>query len=153
ESQLLCITVTLALPCDAPTAVTLVNVTEITADISWTASATETGGYAWYVFADGDNPLTDPSLLDGTVGTGVTNVTISGLTAATDYDVYVFSLCAALPVCALDVLCITVTLSVPCDAPTAVTLVNVTQITADISWTASPTETGGYAWYVFADGD
>lgn len=95
ESQLLAITVTMIQPCDAPTGLTLVTVTTTTAEISWTASATETNGYAWYVFADGDDPTTDPSLFDGTVATGVTTVTISGLTAATDYDVYVSTLCAA----------------------------------------------------------
>ena len=95
ESQLLAITVTMIQPCDAPTGLTLVAVTTTTAEISWTASATETNGYAWYVFADGDNPTTDPSLFDGTVATGITTVTVTGLTAETEYDIYVSTLCDA----------------------------------------------------------
>src|SRR5690606_15471888 len=68
-------------------------VTDTTADISWTASPDETGGYNWLLMNDGDDPLTDIPVDSGSVGTGITTVSLSGLDDDTTYDFYVQTQC------------------------------------------------------------
>ncbi len=74
--------------CDAVTAITLDDVTDQTADISWTAGATETSWNIQYGSAG------------FTIGSGTTDVmnttptySVSGLTANTQYDFYVQANC------------------------------------------------------------
>lgn len=86
---------TLAPPaCPKPTALTVTNITETTADLSWTAEPNASNGYIWYVFAQGDNPMTDTPVATGTTAAGTTNATVSGLENAHSYDFYVVADCA-----------------------------------------------------------
>ncbi|WP_054852133.1 gliding motility-associated C-terminal domain-containing protein [Olleya sp. ITB9] len=72
--------------CIAPTAITVTSITETSADISWTPSGSET---EWnYVLQPAGTGVP-------TSGTTVTTTTVSetGLNPATDYEVYVQSIC------------------------------------------------------------
>lgn len=80
--------------CYAPGNLIVGNVTATSADISWDVS-NETNGYSWVTMADGDDPLTGTPVQSGTTATGVTNVTVTGLTYLTDYDFYILSDCGA----------------------------------------------------------
>lgn len=79
--------------CDEPTGLALNNVTETTADFSWTPSPDETGGYEWVVMLMGDNPITDPPADQGSVATGTTGATSTGLSPDTMYQAYVKTIC------------------------------------------------------------
>lgn len=146
---------TLQVVCDAPTGLTEVDVTDTTVEVSWTASATETGGYEWFVFADGDNPATDPSLFDGTVATGVTTVIITGLDPETDYDIYVSTLCDQGVESSLEGPLNVLTDLEPCEAPTNLVLVDISDTTVEISWTlpVNTSNVEGYGYLVMNQGD
>lgn len=89
------ITVLAAATCDPPTNLMLDNVTDTTAELSWTASPDETGGYNWAVMEDGEHPTTDTPVQSGSTVTGITDAMASGLVANTDYDFYVQTDCGA----------------------------------------------------------
>ncbi len=84
-----------AVACDPVTDVTVSDITDTTATVSWTASATATDGYEVNVFIEGADPATDSPEATETVGAGVTSVAISSLNDDTTYDVYVISDCGA----------------------------------------------------------
>jgi hypothetical protein len=73
--------------CPAPTALATANITDVSADLSWTAGGTET---AWNIeygaagFAPGSGT---------TVAVTATSYSFTGLTASTSYDMYVQSDC------------------------------------------------------------
>ncbi|MGO1751969.1 MAG: choice-of-anchor J domain-containing protein, partial [Psychroflexus sp.] len=78
--------------CPAPTDVVLSNITQTSADVSWTSFGSET---EWEILYDetGFDPLVDGTSVidnDGTLGE-----TLSGLTTGTTYDVYVRAMCSA----------------------------------------------------------
>lgn len=80
--------------CEAPTDVTVTDITENGATVTWTASATATEGYEVNVYLEGVDPQTGTAEFTETVGAGVATVTVTGLMDDTSYDAYVTSLCA-----------------------------------------------------------
>ena len=84
---------TLAIVCDAPTDVEVSDITVDGATISWTASATETGGYTVDVYLEGADPNTATPEVTEIVATGITTVDVTGLDQDTSYDVYVTTIC------------------------------------------------------------
>lgn len=80
-----------ALPsCSAPTAITVSEITDCCADISWAAGDSETD-YEYVVQAAGTGEPTTA----GTAVTGSTTVSVGPLAANTDFEVYVRSNCDA----------------------------------------------------------
>jgi hypothetical protein len=75
--------------CIAPTNLAWTSVTTASANISWTASASATNGYKVFYGPSGFSPSTSGTLI---AATGTT-LTLSGLFAATTYDVYILSDC------------------------------------------------------------
>jgi len=140
-------------PCDLPTGITNTLVTFTTADFSWTASADETNGYIWLIMADGDDPLIDTPLFNGTVGTGVTTLTVNGLTPATAYDFYIQTDCGGGTVSILSNKVDFMTDNFPCTPPASVSNNAITGTTAKLTWQTNGLETGGYNWVLMADGD
>jgi hypothetical protein len=64
------------------------------ADLNWGASlSAPADGYEWAIFPQGSGPAGTP-LSSGTTTTAVTNASVSGLTATTDYTFYVRSICS-----------------------------------------------------------
>ena len=84
-----------ALPCAAPTALTVDTYDENSVDFSWTASADETDGYDWAIFAENADINTDTPILTGSVATGITNASATGLDPETPYDIYVQTNCTS----------------------------------------------------------
>ena len=72
--------------CPAPTALTTANVTDVSADLTWTAGGTET---AWNV-EYGPSGFTQ---VEPIVPVSTTSYSITGLTATTSYDMYVQADC------------------------------------------------------------
>ncbi|QAA82934.1 T9SS type A sorting domain-containing protein [Aequorivita sp. H23M31] len=81
--------------CVAVTDVTISDITETGAIVTWVNTTTATDGYTVNVFTDGANPDTDTPVTSETVGEGIETVAVSGLNANTTYDVYVISDCGA----------------------------------------------------------
>lgn len=77
--------------CNAPNDVTITEVTETTATVSWTAPTPEpVGGYEYIVQEAGTGY---PGAITGTT-TGATEVLLTNLTPDTDYEVYVKANCS-----------------------------------------------------------
>jgi hypothetical protein len=87
------VSVAAAPSCERPLTTSVTNAS-VTADLSWSASGTETGGYEWVIMSDGDDPDVDTPVTSGSTGTGVTSDTASGLTTSLDYDFYVRTICS-----------------------------------------------------------
>ncbi|MFD2432378.1 fibronectin type III domain-containing protein [Mesonia maritima] len=79
--------------CFIPENVQNTSVTTTTGDFSWDSEATATTGYNWVVMADGDDPMVDTPIANGSVAPGSTTVNVTGLSSNTDYDFYVQSDC------------------------------------------------------------
>ncbi len=109
--------------CDAPTALTASNITETTAEITWTGSADT------YEFR----------LNNGTAETLTTTTkTLTDLTPATAYTVEVRAVCGEQTSEWTSATFTTLEEQVlPCDAPTALSASNITETTAEITWTGT----------------
>jgi len=83
--------------CYEPLNLTVSNVTDISAELNWDEEdpSTATDGYEWVVMASGDAPDTANAVETGTVANAVFTANASNLTAETDYDAYVRSVCDA----------------------------------------------------------
>lgn len=80
--------------CTEPTAIMVSNITTTGATISWTAPANApANGYTYYLSTSSTAP-TDTTTPTGTVAAGTTTVNLTGLTAATNYYIWVNSVCA-----------------------------------------------------------
>ncbi len=121
--------------CAPPTALTVTNITNTSAEISWTPNNGETE-WEYAVVLSGTPPPTS--------GTTVTNtsVTVTGLTPNTDYDFYVLANCSATlespwagpaPFSTLD--------PTGCNEPSSIIITNITDTSAEFSWTPNSGET------------
>ncbi|TXD68005.1 T9SS type A sorting domain-containing protein, partial [Aequorivita lipolytica] len=81
--------------CPEPTNLAVTNIAADSADLSWDAEPSASSGYIWYVFLQGDNPLSDPPVATGTVPAGTTTATATGLSGGISYDFYVVADCDA----------------------------------------------------------
>lgn len=148
------IQIDLAPACIKPSNLIASNVNGNSFDLDWDAISTETDGYEWFVMASGENPDVDTPIQTGTTGTGVTTVSITGLSETTTYDVYVRTDCGVEGMSDYsDTL--TVETTVTCAAPTDLALneTNVTSTSAEFTWTVSASEELGYDWVVMAEGE
>ena len=138
--------------CIPPTDLALDDVSETTADVSWEMSFTETEGYNWVVMAQGDIPDVDAPLETGTVDTGETSTTVTGLDPQTLYDFYIKADCG------VDgestwVGPLSIETLATCPEPTDLQIDSVDESSVEISWTGPANETNGYIWAVMASGE
>ncbi|WP_139958232.1 FG-GAP-like repeat-containing protein [Flavicella sediminum] len=80
--------------CVKPVNVSVTNILETMATLSWDSSITAANGYEWVVMAEGDVPDATTAKTAGTVGTGVLATTLSGLPPGTKYNAYVRTNCS-----------------------------------------------------------
>lgn len=85
--------------CPAPFNVGTTDLMSTTMTITWDSITNADGGYQYAVMNDGDAPVvgSPPAVQSGAVPTGTTSAGIIGLMPATDYDVYVRSICGGVP--------------------------------------------------------
>ncbi|MFT5862171.1 MAG: subtilisin-like proprotein convertase family protein [Flavobacteriales bacterium] len=85
--------------CPAPFNVSTTDLTSSSMTINWQSITNADGGYQYAVMNDGDAPVigSPPAVQSGPTAAGVTTADIIGLSPATDYDVYVRSVCAGVP--------------------------------------------------------
>ena len=129
-----------------PTNLSSSNETTTSADITWTASTDNVGVTGYNVYVGG--------ALDGT--TASTSYSLTGLDPATTYSVAVEATDAAENTSTQASIDVT-TLSPPDEeapsAPTDVAASNITDSSADITWTASTDNVGVTGYDVYVDGD
>jgi len=82
-----------AVECDVVTDVEVSDIKVDEATISWTPSVTATDGYIVEVYVAGSDPSTDTPVFSDAVASSATTVLAIGLSAETEYDVYVISDC------------------------------------------------------------
>ncbi len=141
-----------SLPCASPTALSIGNFNEDSVNFSWTASPDETDGYNWAVFAAGADINTATPVATGNVATGILNASATGLSPNTPYDIYVQTKCSSNNSSNWEGPQTFTTVAIPCATPTALSIDNFNEDSVNFSWTASPDETDGYNWAVFAVG-
>jgi len=82
------------LPCLEPTGVANPVNASNSAYFSWDSSASDFDGFDWAVTATGGDPDTPADVVDNSnVASGVTSVSVAGLTEGTSYDFYVRTRC------------------------------------------------------------
>ena len=111
-------------PCDAPTALAVSNITETSAEVSWTGTAT-----SYEVRLAGGTPETVTT----------TSKTFTDLTAGTAYTVEVRAVCEETSSDWVSINFTTEEAPTPCDAPTALAVSNITETSAEVSWTGTAT--------------
>ena len=74
--------------CIEPDNLSFSNITTSSVDLSWDASTTEDGGYEYVIVPSGDDVETGTPVAETS-----TSVTVSELDSASDYDVYVRTIC------------------------------------------------------------
>ena len=111
-------------PCDAPTALAVNNITETSAEVSWTGTAT-----SYEVRLAGGTPETVTT----------TSKTFTNLTAGTAYTVEVRAVCEETSSDWVSTNFTTEEAPTPCDAPTALAVSNITETSAEVSWTGTAT--------------
>ncbi len=117
--------------CEMPTDITVSDITATTANVTWTAPENAPAdGYEYFYSETNTEPTTD-----GTV-TSETNVSLSGLSAETQYYVWVRSVCSGTEKSEWSSVATFTTTALPCEMPTDVTVTDVTGTTANVSWTA-----------------
>ncbi len=138
------------LSCQSPSNLATSNITDSSVTATWTASATAFDGYNWYLMNPGEVPGTDTALNSGVVTN--TSVNVTGLTAATSYDLYIQSKCVTGSLGGAVDTFVSFTTTASCATPTDVSVTNITAATLDLSWTASADATNGYRWYILPSG-
>lgn len=138
--------------CLAPTALTLDNVIDTAADISWEISYTESDGYSWVLMNSGDTPDVDTPFDSGTVSTGVSTLSVFDLIPLTTYDFYIKADCGIDGDSVWEGPLSFTTLA-ECPEPTNLQADDIAETTAEISWDASFSETDGYVWVLVNPGN
>ena len=138
--------------CDVPSNLSVDNIQQNTADLNWDEVPDASNGYEWFVFAAGDDPQNDTPVANASVSFGTNSVSVSGLSAGTDYEAYIQADCN-FDLSDLSNPVIFTTLTNNCDVPTNLSVDNIQQNTADLNWDEVPDASNGYEWFVFAAGD
>ena len=120
--------------CPAVTGITFSNITENSADVSWTENGSATEWEILYGMTGFDPTTAGTSVLDndGTLGE-----TLTGLTEGQDYDVYVRAMCSSVD----SDWTVAASFTTVCPAVTGITISNITTDSADVSWTENGSAT------------
>ncbi len=79
--------------CAAPDDLEANNAQPTSIDLSWSTIPNDANGYNWSVFNEGDDPTTDTPVASGNAASGVSSVTVTGLTENTSYEAYIETDC------------------------------------------------------------
>ncbi len=118
--------------CETPTNVTIDNITDTTAEVTWTDNAGVTEWEVLYGETGFDPTSEGESMMDNNDELGVI---LSDLTPETTYDVYVRAICDTDNMSEWTAVEMFITLQDPCEVPTEVVINNITDTTAEVTWT------------------
>jgi chitodextrinase len=119
---------TTATPCAAPTGLAAANMTDVSADLSWTAQS-GVSGYEYVVDQNASAPASGTS-------TTATSVNQTGLSASTVYYLHVRTDCGSGNFSTWTTISFTTTQTPPpCPAPAGLSVINITNTSATLGWT------------------
>ncbi|MEL6986335.1 MAG: T9SS type A sorting domain-containing protein [Bacteroidota bacterium] len=118
--------------CPSPTGLTLAAITNESVDVTWTSGGSATA-FTIEICPSG-TAQGDVTCMSTSTGTNEGPVTLSGLMAETDYDVYLLEECSGE---ITDTLSDAFTTLENCPAPTGISVTNIMPTSADISWATS----------------
>lgn len=121
--------------CQIPICLNASNIQPFTADLAWTGVSSASSGYTIIYGTSGFDPKTAGS----SQAAASASATISGLSAGTGYDAYLFSNCGGTNSDTVGPVSFTTALT--CATPTALGVSNLMATTVDLDWTAGGTET------------
>ena len=135
---------TLAVGCNAPSALNSTGLTTTSATLNWTAAnPVPSNGYQYY-YSTSNTPPTAATVPSGT--TALNSVTLNTLSAATIYYFWVRSNCGATAGNWIGTSF--TTLAAGCNAPSALSVTGITAAGATVNWTAAnPAPVNGYQYY------
>lgn len=136
--------------CLPPLNLIINNITDISANLSFTEEDLASNGYEWEVYEANANPLTASPLVSGTNLTNL-NISIENLLPSTTYDVYVKSLCAS-ENSELS-LGLTFTTLDPCEEVLNIAFTNITDTQITATWDLVSSGTDGYLWFLMNQGE
>ena len=145
---------TVAANCNPVTGITISDITGVSAVVSWNDEATALDGYVVGVFLAGSNPTVDEPVYGGEIlPVGTLMDTATGLSSNTMYEAFVVSLCDedgnifvisdGVPF---------TTIAVGCNPATGITISDITETSAVVSWNDEATALDGYVVGVFLPG-
>lgn len=143
---------TFVIDCPAPQNFSTNSITDISANLSWSAVTNASSGYEISVFNEGDDPLSDPPVYTNNVASGDTTDTVTGLNPDTPYDAYVIADCAGGILSNASMITFTTNV-ISCPFPQNLMTSNITETTADLSWSGVTNATEGYLISVYLEGD
>ena len=145
---------TIALDCNPVTGITISDITETSAVVSWNDEATALDGYVVGVFLPGSDPTVDEPVYAGEIlPAGNLMDTATGLSSNTMYEAFVGSLCdedGNIFVISDGVAFTTIELG--CNPVTGITISDITETSAVVSWNDEATALDGYGLGVFLPG-
>ncbi len=145
---------TIALDCNPVTGITISDITGVSAVVSWNDEATALDGYVVGVFLPGSDPTVDEPVYAGEIlPAGTLMDTATGLSSNTMYEAFVASLCdedGNIFVISDGVAFTTIELG--CNPVTGITISDITETSAVVSWNDEATALDGYALGVFLPG-
>ena len=145
---------TIALDCNPVTGITISDITGVSAVVSWNDEATALDGYVVGVFLPGSDPTVDEPVYAGEIlPAGNLMDTATGLSSNTMYEAFVGSLCdedGNIFVISDGVAFTTIELD--CNPVTGITISDITETSAVVTWEAEATALDGYAVGVFLPG-
>ena len=139
-----------AYDCDMVTDVLITDVTDTTATINWTESVSAIDGYIVDVYEAGADTSTATAVFTESLIDGTSSIQVSGLVNDTSYDVYITSDCG-FDTAVSDSVSFTTTALI-CEAVTDISVSNITEFTATVSWTVSTSAIDGYIVDVYEAG-
>ena len=145
---------TVAANCNPVTGITISDITGVSAVVSWNDEATALDGYVVGVFLAGSDPTVDEPVYGGEIlPAGTLMDTATGLSSNTMYEAFVVSLCdedGSIFVISDGVPFTTIALG--CNPVTGITISDITETSAVVSWNDEATALDGYVVGVFLAG-
>ncbi len=121
--------------CQVPICFVSSNIQPFSVDLGWSGVSTASSGYTLIYGAAGFDPKTAGT----SQSAGSASATLSGLSAGTAYDAYLFSNCGGTNSDTVGPVNFTTALT--CQTPTSLGIANLTSSSVDLSWTAGGSET------------
>lgn len=138
--------------CADPTGLAASNITDSTADLTWSEPGIVAVSYNVEVYATGESAANGDTAVFADAAVAGTSVMATGLAAASDFDAFITTTCSGTTTNSMLVGPVTFSTTASCSDVTDVAVSNITSAGADITWTAG-TGNDSALVEVYADGE
>jgi len=138
--------------CDAPSNLSISNISTDSATFSWGSESNSNDGYDWVIMPTGTEPDSATAVSAGSTSFSTNSIQISNLSEANSYDAYVRSNCeignssdwsSVLSFSTLE----------NCDTPANLSVSNISTNSVSFSWGTVSNSNNGYEWLVMPNGN